>query len=61
MKKLNDNIDDNKIQPQDVSNQETVIDQHNLDNYQLVMDRERRQVRPNLKCISSNWMKFILI
>lgn len=43
-----------------VPNQETSAGT-NLDDYQLVKDRERRQVKPNLKYISSNLMKFVLV
>ncbi|KAL2466622.1 Uncharacterized protein Adt_42473 [Abeliophyllum distichum] len=43
-----------------VPNQEQLEDT-NLRNYQLVIDRERRQVRPNLKYTFSNLMEFVLI
>ncbi|KAL2466629.1 CCHC-type domain-containing protein [Abeliophyllum distichum] len=42
-----------------VPNQEQLEDT-NLRDYQLVRDRERRQVRPNLKYVSSNLMEFVI-
>ncbi|KAL2532986.1 Retrovirus-related Pol polyprotein from transposon TNT 1-94 [Abeliophyllum distichum] len=43
-----------------VPNQEQLEDT-NLRDYQLVRDKEKRQVRPNLKYTSSNLMEFVLV
>ncbi|KAL2486784.1 Retrovirus-related Pol polyprotein from transposon TNT 1-94 [Abeliophyllum distichum] len=43
-----------------VLNQEQLED-NNFRDYQLLRDRERRQVKPNLKYTSSNLMEFVLV
>ncbi|KAL2466617.1 putative mitochondrial protein [Abeliophyllum distichum] len=57
---VNQEVREPKISETVVPNQEQLEDT-NLRNYQLVIDRERRQVRPNLKYTFLNLMEFVLI